>query len=182
MTTGQVTDLARFFIACSNQHHDLSMKRHRVCPVAASRENGDQDYMLHDQHPAAGLLRFGAVKVNDIGEGPHPSRGKDHHHGTDGIPEEKTLDRAEKAGHPRVVPLETVEQVNGNDGRQPVAGGKVVNEAVEDNGGFLYAVDHRKYSAWMDVPMCEVTNNEIRETEKHHPRRQALCQMERCSE
>ena len=108
-----------------------------VSPVAAGGEEEDQGDMFHDQHLAADYFRLRSENVIHVGEGPHPTGGKDYRSRANSVPEEKPLHAPEKFGHRWILPLKTMQEENGYHGREPVAGGKIMGEAVENNSGLL---------------------------------------------
>jgi hypothetical protein len=106
-------------------------------PQIAEGIGGKKDNMLDDQGLAPRTLGILAIPVVHIGEGAPGTGGHDDHGGDNAAPEEEVFKAVQYADDCRVVEVSTVKHRNRNDGRQPDAGGKIMDKAVEDNQGFL---------------------------------------------
>ena len=108
-----------------------------ISPVTAGGEDENQDYMFRNEHFAANFFRLRPENIVHVGESPHPTCGKDYCGCANSIPEEEPFHNSENINHCRILPLITMQKENSYHGREPITGGKIVGETVENNSGFF---------------------------------------------
>jgi len=113
------------------------MKHLAPNPQISESIRREENDMLDDERLAALTLGILAIPVVNVGKGSPGTSGHNDHGCNNTAPKEEVFQMIQYVDNRGILHVRIVKHSNCNNGRQPDAGGKIVNEAIQYNQGFL---------------------------------------------
>ena len=108
------------------------MEGHAVDKPIAGTEGDKEDDMLGKQHVTAHIFSVRSIIVIYVSKCTAGSGSDNYHECNNTLPEKVALKFVQNRSYRRILSLHVMKHRNGYDGRQPIPGGKVMNETVKN--------------------------------------------------